>query len=277
MARLRTVLSELKRRREKAMGLFLTNGFPSLDATVPLLRALDAGGADFLEIGMPFSDPLAEGLPVQRSSARALAGGVQMEDVFRTARTFRERSETPLLLMGYINPILQYGVGNFCAAARSSGIDGLIIPDLPPEEAGLITASADECQLEMVFLLAPNTSDVRARRIDQLSTGFVYAVSVTGTTGACLEHRMENVARYLERANRIIEYNPVLVGFGIKTHADARRLCRHADGFIVGSALVEVIEGLWNDSSLSFTDRLEGVRQFARNLAAGIPGKRLAP
>ncbi len=277
MARLRTVLGALGRRREKAMGLFLTNGFPNLDATVPLLRALEAGGADFIEIGMPFSDPLAEGPPIQRSSARALAGGVRMEDVFRTARAFREKSETPLLLMGYINPILQFGVGNFCAAAYSSGIDGLIIPDLPPGEAGLITASANEFHLDTVFLLAPNTPDVRARKIDQLSTGFVYAVSVTGITGARLEHRMEDVTRYLKRASRIIERNPLLVGFGIKTHADARRLCQYADGFIVGSALVQVIEDLWNDSSLSITDRLEGVRHFATNLATGIPGKRLAP
>ena len=248
------------------MGLFLTNGFPDLDATVPLLHALVAGGADFLELGMPFSDPLAEGLPIQRSSARALAGGVQMDDAFRTAHAFRQTSDIPLVLMGYINPILQYGVSNFCAAAHSSGVDGLIIPDLPPEEAGLITASAKAHHLDTIFLVAPNTTRERMQMIDRLSSGFVYAVSVTGITGAALAHRMAALEPYLARVRTAIRRNPLLVGFGIKTQRDAQRLCRHTDGFIVGSALVDVIEGLWNDPSLSMHRRLHAVQRFAQDL-----------
>ena len=251
------------------MGLFLTNGFPDLRVTLPLLRAMDAGGADFIELGMPFSDPLAEGLPIQRSSAQALAGGVRMEDAFRTARAFRRESETPLLLMGYINPILQYGVGNFCAAARSCGVDGLVIPDLPSDEAGLIVGPARDNHLDTVFLLAPNTREHRVRNIDRLSTGFVYAVSVTGITGTDLADRIGAVAQYLERARRIVTHNPLVVGFGIRTRTDARRLCRHAEGFVVGSALAEFIEALWRDPAGSGGDRLEAVEGFVRSLAAG--------
>jgi len=248
------------------MGLFLTNGYPDLASTLPLLHTLEAGGADFIELGMPFSDPLAEGLPIQHSSAQALAGGVQMEDAFRTAETFRKESTLPLLLMGYVNPILQYGVRNFCAAAHSSGIDGLIIPDLPPEEAEMLKASAREYQLDTVFLLAPNTSDDRAKEIDRLSDGFVYAVSVTGITGAALEHRIDAIGKYLERAKSLVQKNPLIVGFGIKSRQDAIRLCRHADGFVVGSALVHIIEELWADSTLSISQRLLRVQRFAHNL-----------
>ncbi len=276
MSRLRSVLSTVAAEQRKAMGLFLTNGFPDLESTVPLLRALEAGGADFLELGMPFSDPLAEGLPIQHSSAQALAGGVQMEDAFRTVRAFRENSDTPLLLMGYVNPILQYGPDNFCAAAGSSGADGLIIPDLPPEEAGLITEPAKKHHLDTIFLVAPNTPGGRAQAIDRLSEGFVYAVSVTGVTGAPLEHRMDTVVQYLARVRTIIQHNPLLAGFGVRTAEDARQLCRHADGFIAGSALVPVIETLWKDETLSMARRIAGVQQFARRLsAAAAPHPRL--
>jgi len=266
MSRISTKLHKLAAEGRKAMGLFLTNGYPDLASTLPLLRTLEAGGADFIELGMPFSDPIAEGLPIQHSSARALAGGVQMEDAFRTAEAFRKESALPLLLMGYINPILQYGVHNFCAAAHSSGIDGLIIPDLPPQEAEMLKASAREHQLDTVFLLAPNTPDDRAKEIDRLSDGFVYAVSVTGITGAALEHRVDAVGNYLERVKRLVQKNPLIVGFGIKSRKDAVQLCHHADGFVVGSALVHIIEGLWTNSTLSTSQRLLSVQRFAQNL-----------
>ncbi len=251
------------------MGLFVTNGFPSLDATVPILHALDRGGADFLEIGMPFSDPLAEGLPIQRSSAHALAHGVRIVDAFHSARAFRKHSETPLVLMGYINPILQYGVSNFCEAARSSGADALIIPDLPLEEAELVEEPARAHALDTIFLMAPNTSDERVRAIDQRTSGFVYAVSVTGLTGSRLHHQMDVVGEYLARARRLVSRNPLLVGFGIHNAAAARQLCRHTDGFIAGSALVDIIESAWCDRRLRLGDRLALVEQFARRLASG--------
>ena len=258
----------MRDRGEKAMGLFLTNGFPTPSDTLPILEAMDAGGVDFIELGMPFSDPLAEGLPIQRSSARALGHGVRLDDAFRTAEQFRARSETPLLLMGYINPIFRYGVRNFCQAARSSGVDGLILPDLPPEESPLVAAEAQEAGLDMVYLIAPNTPDVRITEIDSRASGFVYAVSITGLTGSGLG-TLDAVAAYLQRARRLVQRNPLLVGFGIKTHADAVHLSRHTDGFITGSALIEEVERLWDNAAYAPEERLTQIRRFTHTLKYG--------
>jgi tryptophan synthase alpha chain len=213
------------------MGLFLTNGFPEPAATLPILRALDEAGADFIELGMPFSDPLAEGLPIQQASERALAHGVTMPDAFRTAEAFRRGSETPLLLMGYVNPVLRYGVGAFCRDAAAAGVDGLILPDLPPEEADLVRAEADAAGLGLVFLVAPNTSE--------------------------------------ERVRGLVDNNPLCVGFGIRDHADARRLSQHTDGFIVGSALIRRAEQLWDDGALSPAERLARLRRWTSELKYG--------
>ncbi len=255
---------------EKAMGLFLTDGFPNPDATVPLLHAIDRGGADFIELGMPFSDPLAEGRPIQRASARALSHGVTLPDTLRTVEAFREDSDTPLLLMGYVNPVFKYGVDAFCRDAAEAGVDGLILPDLPPQESDALCDAAAAHGLELVFLIAPNTSDERIRVVDERATGFVYAVSVTGLTGSDLAET-PSVDEYLMHAQDFVAQNPLLVGFGIKTHDDAMELSRHTDGFIVGSALINRVEALWEDSERSTTDRLDTVEGFARHLKSGTP------
>lgn len=267
MARLQHLFDTLRARDERAMGLFLTNGFPDPESTLPVLRAVDAGGADFIELGMPFSDPLAEGLPIQRSSARALAHGVRMTDAFETAAAFRSESETPLLLMGYVNPLLRYGVERFCADAREAGVDGLILPDLPPEEASLVAGPARAHDLDLVMLVAPNTPEARVRRIDTAATGFVYAVSVTGLTGSAM-HDTGSVEDYLARTRTVVS-NPLLVGFGIRSHEDAMRLSTHTDGFIVGSALIQRVEALWDDQALSAKNRLHAVEAFARLMKHG--------
>ncbi|MCS3756840.1 tryptophan synthase subunit alpha [Salinibacter ruber] len=255
---------------EKAMGLFLTDGFPNPDATVPLLHAIDRGGADFIELGMPFSDPLAEGRPIQRASARALSHGVTLPDTLQTVEAFREDSDTPLLLMGYVNPVFKYGVDAFCRDAAEAGVDGLILPDLPPQESDALCDAAAAHGLELVFLIAPNTSDERIRVVDERATGFVYAVSVTGLTGSDLAET-PSVDEYLMHARDFVAQNPLLVGFGIKTHDDAMELSRHTDGFIVGSALINRVEALWEDPERSTTDRLDTVEGFARHLKSGTP------
>jgi tryptophan synthase alpha chain len=267
MSRLDTTFDRLRASEATAMGLFLTNGFPHPDATLPILQAIDRGGADFIELGMPFSDPLAEGLPIQRSSMRALGHGVTLSDAFETAAGFRAASDTPLLLMGYINPVLKYGVEAFCQDAQQAGVDGLILPDLPPQESALLTDAAAAHDLDLVFLVAPNSSDARIREIDELATGFVYAVSVTGLTGSDLGSRP--VETYLQRARSLVQHNPLCVGFGIRSHDDAMRLSAHTDGFIVGSALINRCAELWDDPSLSDAERLEAVEQFARTLKHG--------
>ena len=253
---------------EKAMGLFLTDGFPNPDATVPLLHAIDRGGADFIELGMPFSDPLAEGRPIQRASARALSHGVTLPDTLRTVEAFREDSDTPLLLMGYVNPVFKYGVDAFCRDAAEAGVDGLILPDLPPQESDALCDAAAAHGLELVFLIAPNTSDERIRVVDERATGFVYAVSVTGLTGSDLAET-PSVDEYLMHAQNFVEQNPLLVGFGIKTHDDAMELSRHTDGFIVGSALINRVEALWDAPERPTADRLAEVEAFARHLKSG--------
>lgn len=250
------------------MGLFLTDGFPHPDATGEILQALDRGGADFIELGMPFSDPLAEGRPIQRSSAQALSHGVTLESTLQTAEAFRSESDTPLLLMGYVNPVLAYGIDAFCRDAVAAGVDGIILPDLPPEESDSLRRAAADHDLDVVFLIAPNSSDERIAAVDKRATGFVYAVTVTGLTGSSVSEA-PSVDEYLQRARRLVEHNPLLVGFGIKTHEDAMRLSRHTDGFIVGSALINRVADLWNDAAHSQRKRLEAIERFARRLKHG--------
>lgn len=250
------------------MGLFLTSGFPDPASTLPILQEVDSAGADFIELGMPFSDPLAEGPPVQRSSERALRQGARMRDAFATSESFRKESATPLLLMGYVNPIYRYGIRAFCRDARSAGVDGLILPDLPLEESALISDEAASAGLGMVHLIAPNTPDDRVEAIDRMTTAFVYAVSITGVTGMHLGS-VSKVEDYLRRARVLVSRNPLLVGFGIRTYEDAKRLSEHTDGFIVGSALVELIEQLWDDPGLGPSDRLRRLSAFVRDLKHG--------
>lgn len=247
------------------MGLFLTHGFPEPSSTAGLLDVLARNGADFIELGMPFSDPLAEGIPIQRSSERALRQGVTLEGVLESAAAFRAGHETPLLLMGYINPLFHYGVERFFSDARSAGVDGIILPDVPLEEVALVEAEARRAGVDLVLLVAPNTSDDRMAAIDEKASGFVYAVSVTGLTGAALA-QMTLIEAYLDRARLHVRRNPLMVGFGIRSAQDAARLSRHTDGFIVGSALIEEIERLWADPTLNASQRLDAVGAFVRDL-----------
>lgn len=262
--RLTQRLRELRESGSKAMGIFLTCGFPEPDASLPLLRAIDRGGADFIELGMPFSDPLAEGVPIQRSSAVALANGTTLATVLGTARAFRSSSETPLLLMGYVNPIYRYGTQAFCRDAAAAGVDGLILPDLPPEAAAPLRSATAENGLDLIFLIAPNTPPERITVIDRLATGFVYAVAFAGLTGDAIDTG-DPLQAYLSGARAHIS-NPLLVGFGVKTRDDARRASLNTDGFIVGSALINHVEAIWQDEARSAEARLEAVESFVRSL-----------
>ncbi len=226
---------------DPALGMFLTCGFPSPDVTLGLMHAMENGGADFIELGMPFSDPLAEGGPIQRSSARALAAGMTMRRTLQTAAAFREASTLPLVLMGYANPVMRFGLGNFFSACRSSGVDGLILPDVPVEEAKPFLDEASKHDVNLIFLVSPLTPAARLRHIDTLSSGFVYAVSVAGVTGAELPDP-DHVVRYVAAARQQVRANPLLVGFGIRTREDVLRYAAVSDGCIVGSELVREIE-----------------------------------
>ena len=269
MVRLRDRLASCIELGEKAMGLFLTSGFPDRESTLPILREMDRGGADFIEIGMPFSDPLAEGLPIQRSSERALGAGATMARTLDTAAAFRAGSETPVLLMGYANPVYRYGLRSFCRDARRSGVDAIILADLPIEESGPVATEAKAAGLGLVHLIAPNTPADRVRVIDEAATAFVYAVSITGLTGSGLGV-VDSVEAYLKRVRSLVKRNPLLVGFGIRSFQDAVRLSRYTDGFIVGSALIECIEALWDDHARTEGERLEEIGRFVHGLKRGV-------
>lgn len=268
MSTLRAHFEGLSNRGEKALGMFITSGFPEKEATTDLLRAIDAGGADFIELGMPFSDPLAEGLPIQRSSARALAGGVTMKDTLAHAAAFTASSDTPLLLMGYGNPILRYGISNFFRDARSSGVQGVILPDVLPDPDSAFFQAAAAHEVDTVCLVSPTTPDDRLERIDALSSGFIYAVSVTGITGTDTGAK-DPILDYLRRIRTVLRRNPVMVGFGIRTAEDVRAMVGEADGAIVGSALVDHVAACWDDPDFSRDATLDAVTRFVADLKSG--------
>lgn len=248
---------------EKIMSLFITAGYPDLESTVDLILGFEKNGADLIELGMPFSDPLADGPTIQYASNTAIENGITMERVFNIVREVRKTSDIPLILMGYINPVLRIGVEEFCRKASESGVDGLIIPDAPLGESSLISGPAEKYGLDLIYLVAPNTSDERMQLADKHSKGFVYCVSVTGVTGARDGNEVAaSVQRFIHRVKTNVTRNPRLVGFGIKTCDDARVISRQVEGFIVGSALIDEIrrhypEKGWKENVFSFVKKLK--------------------
>jgi len=248
---------------EKVMSLFLTAGFPDIDSTIELILGFEKNGADLIEIGMPFSDPLADGPTIQYSSNKAIDNGITMEGIFDIIREVRKKSEIPLILMGYINPVLKYGVEKFCQHAEEAGADGLIIPDVTIDESSIIRDNAERHNLSLIYLVAPNTSDERMAEIDKASSGFVYCVSVTGVTGARDGDEIaDSVKRFIDRVNANVTQNPKLIGFGIRNHTDAVRIAEKSDGFIVGSALIDIIrdhypENGWKEAAYDFVKQLK--------------------
>jgi len=232
--------AERASRGEPTFVAFVTAGDPSLERTLDVVRQLEAGGADVVELGVPFSDPLADGPVIQRASERALASGTTLAGVLDVVRRIRETSEIPLLLFSYLNPIHRYGTPRLAADAAAAGADGVLITDLPPEEADAWCAAAREHGLDTVFLAAPTSSDARLARIAGRSSGFVYAVSRTGVTGE--QGRLSGDAGPLVERLKAVSRVPVALGFGIATPEQAARAAGLADGVVVGSALVRFLE-----------------------------------
>jgi tryptophan synthase alpha chain len=220
--------------------MFITAGFPHRDSTVPLALAIAGAGADIIELGIPFSDPVADGPVIQSSSDVALRNGTDVAGVIAAAAAIRERSGIPIVLMGYTNPVLSYGLEKFFHDCAAAGVDGTILADSPPEESTEYRNCASSHDICTVFLAAPTTSDLRCEAIDRLSTGFVYCVSITGITGRSGGIGPDAV-NFVKRARAHVTKNPLLVGFGISTPADARMMGTYSDGVIVGSALIRAI------------------------------------
>jgi len=246
MNRIERRLANVHSAGRKALVTFITAGDPERSATVPAMHALVAGGADVIEVGVPFSDPEAEGPAIQKSSERALKAGTRMLDVLDMVRAFRERdSETPVLLMGYLNSVERMGYRTFVDAAAVAGVDGIIIVNLPPEESGDLRRLLRERDLDLVFLIAPTTTPERIGLIAQQASGFIYYVALKGVTGAT-HLRVDGIAGQIERI-RAHTSLPVMIGFGIKDGASARMVAPLADGVVLGSALVTTMERYGNE------------------------------
>jgi tryptophan synthase alpha chain len=240
MSRIEKTFAELKKRGEAALIPFVTAGDPDLPTTLKILRALAQGGADCIELGIPFSDPTADGPTIQRSSERALKRPVSLEAVFRLIREFRRNSQVPVVLFGYFNPIFRYGLEKFARRAAEAGADGVLCVDLPPEESGELKRRTDAAGLDLIFLLSPTSGADRVHQVARQGRGFIYYVSVTGVTGARRSFD-DGLRSRVERVRKAASL-PVGVGFGISTPKQAAWIAGFADAAVVGSALVERIE-----------------------------------
>ena len=233
------------------LNVYCTAGYPEADSTLQVMKALQDNGADMIEIGMPYSDPLADGPVIQLSNATALENGMTLEKLFAQLQDFRntKRAEDairiPVILMGYMNPILQYGFEKFCKKAAELPVDGLIVPDLPEYEFETIYGDIiRRYGLDFIFLVTPETSDERIRRLDALSTGFLYAVSSSSVTGSNKD--FPDVEIYLQRLQNMNLSNPILVGFGIKDKPTFQSACKYANGAIIGSAYIKALQHATN-------------------------------
>jgi len=246
-----------KRKHERILNIYCTAGYPQLDSTFKIMKSVLDNGADIIELGMPYSDPLADGPVIQASSTIAIANGMTIKKLFEQLKGFRNEIQIPVILMGYLNPVLQYGFEKFCADAAAVGIDGLIIPDLPEYEFETeYGAVIKRYGLDFIFLVTPETSEERIKKLDELSTGFLYAVSSSSTTGS--DKNMTDVNSYLQKLKSLQLHNSILVGFGIKDKQTFDEACRYANGAIIGSAFVKALEGSENEE--------DSVKQFLKSV-----------
>jgi len=267
MNRIDTVFKILRQRDEAALIPFLTAGDPDLETTAGLIRTLVASGADLIELGIPFSDPMADGPTIQAASERALQAGTTLAKVLRMVAEVRCDCQVPLVLMGYYNPVFRYGVDRFAADAAAAGVDGLLLVDLPPEEAAEVSIALRRVGIAMITLLAPTTPPERMRRLAGAAEGYLYYVSMTGVTGT-QQVKPDDIRAAVEVLQGMTEL-PVGVGFGITTPEDAAAVARFADGVVVGSALIRIIEEYGGSPEL-----LSRVSQFVVSLKQGITGGR---
>jgi tryptophan synthase alpha chain len=230
-----------KNRTNNLLSIYFTAGYPKLNSTVAIAEALEKSGADFLEIGFPYSDPLADGPTIQHSSEKALENGMTLQVLFEQLKDLRKTVNIPILLMGYVNPIVQYGVENFCKKAAEIGVDGVIVPDLPMYEyEALYSEYFIANNLSNIFLVTPQTTEDRIRKIDELSNAFIYLLSSSSITGGSLDVSV-NIEDYYKRIKAMELKNPIIIGFGISKKSNFDKACEYANGAIVGSAFVKFL------------------------------------
>jgi len=252
-------IKKLFAEKKDILSIYYTAGFPSLDDTLTIAEELERCGADLLEIGFPYSDPVADGPVIQDSSKRALDNGMDLKTLFTQLKDLRNRVSIPVLLMGYVNPVLQFGVENFCRACAEAGVDGCIVPDLPMAEyEALYQQVFTQNGLTNIFLVTPQTSEERIRKIDGLTSGFVYLLSSSATTGKNLQVS-ESTEAYFSRIADMKLDNPTMIGFGINSKETFEKACAYANGAIIGSAFVK---------SLDAADIKGSVQRFMRQFRA---------
>jgi tryptophan synthase alpha chain len=273
--RIDTCFAELKKQGRSAFVTFLMAGDPDPATSLEIIKALPKAGADVIEIGMPFTDPMADGPSIQAAGLRALKGGMTLKKTLELVRGFRkDDNATPIVLMGYYNPIYIYGVDKFLTDAKAAGVDGLIIVDLPPEEDTELCLPAMKAGLNFIRLATPTTDDKRLPAVLANTSGFVYYVSITGITGAAAadsKTASEAVAR-IKRHTKL----PVCVGFGIRTPDAARAIASHADGAVVGTALVDALRGSLDSEGRATSKTINAVADLTASLAQGVRGAQQA-
>ncbi len=264
-SRIAQKFAQLKKNKRKAVILFMTAGDPGFKKNAELALAFEKDGVDLLELGVPFSDPLADGPVIQASSRRALEKGATLSGILKLVKEIRKKSEMPILLMSYLNPVLSHGAVRFARQAKAAGVDGVIFPDLPPDEAGEITPVLKKHGIDVVYLLAPTSTPARRRLVCRASRGFVYYVSITGVTGV-RGSLPTAVGKNIHQAKSETKL-PVCVGFGVSTPQQARTMARVSDGVIVGSAIVKALQANPRMAAGEFS------RRFARPFVRAVKGK----
>ena len=228
-------------KKNNVLNMYCTAGYPQLHSTTEVITALQNSGANIIELGMPYSDPLADGEVIQASSTAALHNGMTIATLFEQLKDIRKTIQIPIILMGYMNPVLQFGIEKFCAAAKAVGVDGIILPDLPMYEfETMYKPLFDKNDLKFIFLVTPETSEARIKKIDTLCNGFLYAVSSSSTTGK--NKAIEGQEDYFKKLQQLNLKNPILVGFGIKDKATFSAACKYTNGAIIGTAYIKALE-----------------------------------
>jgi tryptophan synthase alpha chain len=228
-------------RKKDVLNIYCTAGYPQLDSTQRVMLSLQDAGADIIELGIPYSDPIADGEVIQQSNMQALHNGISIKKIFEQVQEIKSDLHIPVVLMGYLNPVMQYGIENFCRDAAAVGVSGIILPDLPLYEFEKTYKKLfEKYSLHFIFLISPQTSDERIRKADQLSSGFIYAVSSAATTGKETDFALQQ--SYFNKIKDMKLQNPVLIGFGIRDHSSFAMACKYASGAIIGSAYIKAIE-----------------------------------
>ena len=262
----------LKTKNKSALGIFITAGDPNIEVSQKILDRLPSNGADFIELGMPFSDPMADGPAIQASSLRALKSGMDLSKTLLMVKKFREKdANTPIILMGYFNPIFRFGVKKFVLESQKSGVDGFIIVDLPPEEDKEFYEPLQESKMDLIRLIAPTTDSKRLSLILEKSSGFIYYVSITGITGT-KQAANTDIKEAIEKIKKLTNL-PIAVGFGVKSKDQVSKISRISNAVVVGSHIVKIIEDECSNNNINYDKILEDIKKEVIKLSSGLNSK----